>query len=213
MLKQWLLEQARQVKNTFTSFTNTEKRSLFFYSLYALISLLVLFSQLSLANALILILLIILSWKILFGLSWLNFCYLIIGFIELEFLSNWLKPFWLGLGLFLFLVLIFQKIILNQKKTNSWLAYLISTGWIFSASGIYFYFNQPFLVSFIFYTSGLALLTYLNFVMLDKKVSLNYLVYLLVNLEIYWLLSYLSLNGLQFALVILLFQYLSLSFM
>ncbi len=93
MLKQWLLEQARQVKNTFTSFTNTEKRSLFFYSLYALISLLVLFSQLSLANALILILLIILSWKILFGLSWLNFCYLIIGFIELEFLSNWLKPF------------------------------------------------------------------------------------------------------------------------
>jgi len=213
MLKQWLLKQVRQVKTTFTSFTNTAKRSLFFYSLYALISLLVLFSWLSLTNALVLILLIILSWKILFGLSWLNFCYLIIGFIELEFLSSWLKPFWLGLGLFLFLVLIFQKIILNQQKTNSWLAYLINTGWIFIASGIYFYSNQPFLVSFIFYTSGLVLLTYLNFVMLDKKVSLNYLVYLLVNLEIYWLFSYLSLSGLQFALVILLFQYLSLSFM
>jgi len=44
MLKQWLLKQVRQVKTTFTSFTNTAKRSLFFYSLYALISLLVLFS-------------------------------------------------------------------------------------------------------------------------------------------------------------------------
>jgi len=144
-------------------------------------------------------------------MSWLNFSYLSLSYIELRILANWLKSFWLIVIALSFLWLFFRKIILN-KKSSQFLSYFIITGWILMSYGLYFYLNWPFFISFLIYLSGLILVSYLNFLSLEKEISLNYLIYLLINLEAYWLFSYLSLTGLQFGGLILLFQYLILYF-
>ncbi len=199
------------IKNFFSSLSSLQWKGLFFYSLYFLLIFLLIFPSDSFLKGILIILFFTLIWKIITGMSWLNFSYLSLSYIELRILANWLKSFWLIVIALSFLWLFFRKIILN-KKSSQFLSYFIITGWILMSYGLYFYLNWPFFISFLIYLSGLILVSYLNFLSLEKEISLNYLIYLLINLEAYWLFSYLSLTGLQFGGLILLFQYLILYF-
>ena len=206
-----MLKFKNSLKKFFSSLSSLQWKGLFFYSLYVVLIFLLIFPSNSFLKGILIILFFTLIWKIIAGMSWLNFSYLLLGYIELRILANWLRPFLLiviALGL---LWLFFRKIILD-KKSSQFLSYFIITGWILMSYGLYFYLNWPFFVSFLIYLSGLIPVSYLNFLSSEKEISLNYLVYLLLNLEAYWLLSYLSLNGLQFGGLILLFQYLILYF-
>ncbi|MFA5392454.1 MAG: hypothetical protein WC306_02035 [Candidatus Paceibacterota bacterium] len=199
------------IKKFFFSLNSSQWREIFFYLLYFVLIFLLVFPSNSLLKGALIILFFSLIWKTIVGMSWLSFSYLLLGYIELRVLANWLKPFWLIIIALILLWLFFRKIILN-KKSSQFLSYFITTGWILMSYGLYFYLNWPFFVSFLIYLLGLTIVSYLNFLSLEKEISLNYLIYLLLNLEAYWMLSYLSLNGLQFGGLILLFQYLILYF-
>jgi len=199
------------IKQFFSSLDSSQWKGLIFYSLYFVLIFLLIFPSNSFLKGILIILFFTLIWKIIVGMSWLSFSYLLLGYIELRILANWLKPFWLIIIALILLWLFFRKIILN-KKSSQFLSYFITTGWILMSYGLYFYLNWLFFVSFLIYLLGLTLISYLNFLSLEKEISLNYLVYLLLNLEAYWMLSYFSLNGLQFGSLILLFQYLILYF-
>lgn len=201
-----------QVKIFFLSLKTSQLKSVIFFSLYILISSIFLFLASSPFQGIIIIFLAILLWKIMVGLSWLNFCYLLLGYVEMATLSFWVKREWLAFIFVALIILFFKKIITNNKKSSQFLSYFISTGWILLSYGLYFYLNKPFFVSFIVYFGGLLPISFLNFLNLEKERSINYLIYLLINLEAYCLLILLSLNGLQFASLILLLQYLILSF-
>jgi len=200
-----------KIKQFFSSLDSSQWKGLIFYSLYFVLIFLLIFPSNSFLKGILIILFFTLIWKIIVGMSWLSFSYLLLGYIELRILANWLKPFWLIIIALILLWLFFRKSILN-KKSSQFLSYFITTGWILMSYGLYFYLNWLFFVSFLIYLLGLTLISYLNFLSLEKEISLNYLVYLLLNLEAYWMLSYLSLNGLQFGGLILLFQYLILYF-
>ncbi len=208
-----LPSRTRQVliKKFFSSLDSFQWKGLLFYSFYFVLIFLLIFSPNSFLKGILIILFFTLMWKTISGMSWLSFSYLLLGYIELRILANWLKPFWLIVIALILLWLFFRKIILN-KKSSQFLSYFIATGWILMSYGLYFYLNWPFFVSFFIYLLGITLISYFNFLSLEKEISLNYLIYLLLNLEAYWLFSYLSLNGLQFGGLILLFQYLILYF-
>ena len=215
VIKVVLFSRPRMLKNSikkfFSSLGSSQWRGLFFYSLYFVLIFLLIFPPNSFLKGILIILFFTLIWKTIVGMSWLSFSYLLLNYIELRILANWLKPFWLIVIALILLWFFFKKIILN-KKSSQFLSYFIITGWILMSYGLYFYLNWPFFVSFLIYLLGLILISYLNFMSLEKEISLNYLVYLLLNLEAYWMISYLSLNGLQFGGLILLFQYLILYF-
>ena len=187
-------------------------KSIFFYGLYALVSAIFIFLLRAPVKGIISITITVLLWKIVVGMSWLNFSYLLLGYLEMRVLANWFNVWWLIPLFVILLILFFKKIITDNKKSSQFLSYFISTGWILVSYGLYFYLNQPFFVSLMIYLGGLVLISYLNFLNLDKEISINFLIYLLINLEIYCLLSYLSLNGLQFGALILLLQYFLLHF-
>lgn len=150
-------------------------------------------------------------WKVLKGMSWLNFAYLLFGFGELKILAFWLQPLILVFLFVLFFVLVFKKLILDEQ-INQLLSYFLITGWILLSYGLYFYLNWNFTLSFLIYLSGFCLFSYFNFLLLEKRGAINYWVFILVNLEFYLLLHYLSLKGLQFSGLVLLLQYLLLNF-
>jgi len=206
-----MLKFKNSVKKFFSSLNSLRWKGLFFYSFYFVLIFLLIFPPNSFLKGILIILFFTLIWKVIAGMSWLSFSYLLLGYIELRILANWLRPFWVIAIAFIFLWFFFRKIILN-KKSSQFLSYFITTGWILMSYGLYFYLNWSFFVSFLIYLLGLTLISYLNFLSLEKEISLNYLVYLLLNLEVYWMLSYFSLNGLQFGGLILLFQYLILHF-
>jgi hypothetical protein len=201
-----------QIKNFFLSLKAPQLKSVIFLSLYIFISVIFLFLASSPLKGIIIIFVAILLWKIMVGLSWLNFCYLLLGYVEMAMLSFWFKQAWLALIFVALIILFFKKIITSDKKSSQFLSYFISTGWILLSYGLYFYLNQPFFVSLIIYLGGLLPISFLNFLILEKERSINYLIYLLINLEAYCLLILLSLNGLQFGSLILLLEYLILHF-
>jgi hypothetical protein len=126
-------------------------------------------------------------------------------------LGLWFNTISLVVLSIIFLTLIFRKIILD-KKSNQLLSYFITTGWILMSYGLYFYLNWPFTLSFVIYLIGLSVISYFNFLMLDKKIALNYWIFILLNSEFYLIINYLSLNGLQFGSLVLLLEYLILYF-
>ncbi|MGC8651096.1 MAG: hypothetical protein ACP5RX_00465 [Minisyncoccia bacterium] len=144
-------------------------------------------------------------------MSWLNFIYLLLGLFELKILVLWLNLMVSIVLALIFLVLVFRKLIL-ETKSNQWLSYFLTTGWILMSYGLYFFLNWPFFLSFLIYLFGLLVISYFDFMMREKKMSLNYGVFILLNLEVYWLLTYLSLNSLQFGSLILVLEYLILYF-
>lgn len=199
------------LKNLLSSFNSQQIKELVFYLLYFIVFLFLIFRTFSFLKGFLIIFVFVTIWKIIAGISWRNFLYLILNYIEFYFLSSWLKPFWLIVITILSFWLFLGSIILCQKSKD-FLSYFIIINWILMCYGLYFYFSWPFITSFIIYLIGLSIISFFNFLALDKKISLNYWVYLLVNLEIYWLLTYLSLNGLKFTGLIFFFQYFLLSF-
>lgn len=199
------------LKNLLSSFNSQQTKELVFYLLYFIVFLFLIFRAFSFLKGFLIIFVFVTIWKIIAGMSWRNFLYLILNYIEFYFLSSWLKPFWLIVITILSFWLFLGSIILRQKSKD-FLSYFIIINWILMCYGLYFYFSWPFITSFIIYLIGLSIISFFNFLALDKKISLNYWVYLLVNLEIYWLLTYLSLNGLKFTGLMFFFQYFLLSF-
>jgi len=199
MLKDFFRKIFLFLSSFFSSLDNVAKKELFFFFLYFLLSFLFIFLRWPLLIGIFLLILAVFFWKVTVGLSWLNLIYLILGAIEAKILFFWLKPFWLLIFFLGLVYLFFLKIPMNKKSANQIISVYLLAGWIVISYGLYFYLNYYFILSFLFYLVGLAVFSYFNFLSGDKFVPLNYLAFLLVNLEVYWLLSYLSLGVLQIA--------------
>lgn len=174
--------------------------SLLFFS-YLVISYLFSFS---LGLKIFISILILLLWKLVQGMSWLNFYFLLLSTISLSFLSLWFNKLLLLIEIIIFIILIVKKIIYNQNNTNHYLLYFSEFNWALMSYGLYFYANQFFAVSLIIFLLGFSILAFYRFLLQNKKIQINFLVFLLISLELYWLFSYLSINGFLFSFLIVL---------
>lgn|GEM_PF-1977660 len=187
--------------------------------------------------AILICLAIIISWKIILGISWVNFSFLFFAFLEANTINSFLKPIWTIIFIFLFLLFFWKKCFAYQrapmKSQNSesnggkyltspasskmekyWrevLFYYLFLTWVIISCGLYFFLNYSFSISFLIYLLGLMAFSYLYLVFSNIhcfNFLLSFLVFLLVNLEFFVLLSYLSLNVLVLSiLLVLLFRF------
>jgi hypothetical protein len=173
--------------------------------------------------------LIILFWKILLGMSWVNFSFLFICFFEANIINFFIKPLWVVLFVLLFLFFFWRRCFSNKiknqglesngnklifiassKKEKHWrdiIFYYLFLGWIVISYGSYFFLNYSFGISFLMYILGLAFFSYLYFLFLNISFInfwLSFLVLILINLEFFLLFSYLSSSVLVLSIFLLL---------
>ncbi|MGB9763087.1 MAG: hypothetical protein ACPLW7_03640 [Minisyncoccia bacterium] len=166
----------------------------------------------SLGLKIIVSIIILLLWKIIQGLSWLNFYFLLFSIFSLSLLSVWFNKIFILVDLFIFVFFLFKKIIYNQTETNNYLFYFSEFNWTLMSYGLYFYGNQFFSLGLIIYLLGISILSFYLFLIQNKKIQINYWIFILIKVELFLLLSYLSINGFLFSLIltflgrILLFQ-------
>ncbi len=146
--------------------------------------------------------LFVIGWKLLSGLSWVNFSYAILGLIEVKILALWLSPVYLSLFTLGLLILLFSKIFLPFSKPSVYLIlyYLLLT-WIFISFGFYFLSSFPFIVSFLSYLGGTIIFLFLISLIKQKIAFQDMIVLLLLEGEIFWLISYLSIKILPLSLL------------
>lgn len=182
-----------------------------FFLLYSLCLIASIAFSLPFFQTVFLCLLIIFLWKIILGLSWFNFIFLFLGFLEANILIFCVKPFWVIIFVLVFLGLFWKKLFFPLPKENYWrdvLFYYIFLIWIIISYGFYFFFNYPFLVGFLAYALGLIIFSYFYF--LSSNISFpdflpSFFVLILINLEFFLLLSYLSLSTLVLSILAILF--------
>ncbi len=189
-----------------------------FYSFYLIGS--ILFS-LSFFQSIFICFLLIFLWKAFLGLSWFNFIFLFLASLEVNILVFFVKPLWAIGFVLIFLGLFWKKLFSPLPREKYWqelLFYYLFLFWIILSYGLYFFLNYPFWAGFLVYALGLIGFSYLYFFSTDTLHSdflPLFLVLILVNLEFFLLLSYLSLSTLTlgilsilvFRFVIYLFQY------
>ncbi len=164
---------------------------------------------------------LLILWKVLRGLSWINFLSLFLIAFELLFLASWLDKilvFFIG---FLIFFIFFKKYFLPLENQKIWREYLLAIlflFWIVNSYALYFL-NKPLIFSFLFYAFGLLIFLslyfffqYENFSLFNEKTRSIFLSLLLINLEIFWLLSFLNLpllilSGLSLSFFYLFFHY------
>lgn len=165
--------------------------------------------------------LLIFLWKAFLGLSWFNFIFLFLASLEASILVFFVKPLWVIGFILMFLVLFWKKLFFPLSKEKYWqelLFYYLFLFWIIISYGLYFFLNYPFWIGFLAYALGLIGFSYFYFFstgILRSDFLLSFLVLILVNLEFFLLLSYLSMSTLVlgilsilvFYCVIYLFQY------
>ena len=162
---------------------------------------------------------IIVLWKILWGMSWVNFFFLFFGFLEANIISSFIKSFWAIIFILLFLVFFWKKCFSGKIKSPErpdaraekyWreiLFYYLFLVWIIISYGCYFFLNYSFGASFLIYTLGLILFSYLYFLFSNIYFSnflFSFLTHILVNLEFFLLFNYLSLSVLVLSIFLLL---------
>jgi len=165
--------------------------------------------------------LLIFLWKAFLGLSWFNFIFLFLASLEAGILVFFVKPLWVIGFILIFLGLFWKKLFFSLSKEKHWqelLFYYLFLFWIIISYGLYFFLNYPFWIGFLVYALGLIGFSYFYFFStgtLRSNFLLSFLVLVLVNLEFFLLLSYLSMSTLAlgilsisiFYCVIYLFQY------
>lgn len=172
------------------------KKNLFFFLLYSLaLIFLVLFNHDF--WWIFLGLLAIVLWKIFFGLSWLNFNFFLLGLLLIKILSTFFNPFWLFIiGVFLLFLLfkkIFYKSFLQSYLWRYLSFYYLFFFWILASFGLYFFLNLSFILGFVFYLLGIIIFSLMYFAIEEKPFLPNGLIIVLLNTEIFWLMSYLTL--------------------
>lgn len=215
-----------------------EVKTLFFFILYAVALLGSIIFNCNFTSAILICLVIVLLWKIILGISWVNFFFLNIAFIEANVLKSFLKLSWSLVFIFLFFFFFWQKCFASKKnlpKKNYledkkqgclvligfspmekyWrevLFYYLFLIWIIIAYGVYIFLNHSFSVSFIIYLLGLIIFLGLYFKfsnITSLNLLLSFFILLLVNLEFFILFSYLSISVLAMSLLmVLIFRFL-----
>jgi hypothetical protein len=137
------------------------------------------------------------------GLSWFNFVSLFLGAFVFLILSFWLSKFWLFLFLFFFLFAFLQKYFssfLEQKRWREIIFAFLFWLWILNSYSFSNLFGLPFIYSLSFYLSGLLifsffyfLFNYQDFSFINLKTKIFFFLFILINLEFFWLLSFFSL--------------------
>lgn len=177
--------------------------------------------HLSFFQSIFLCFLLIFLWKVFSGLSWFNFIFLLLASLEANILIFFVKPLWVIGFVLIFLAFFWKKLFSPLSKEKYWqelLFYYLFLFWIIISYALYFFLNYPFWVGFLIYALGLMGFSYFYFFSTNILLSdflQSFLILILVNLEFFLLLSYLSLstlalsilNILVFRLVIYLFQY------
>jgi len=193
---------------------------IFFFLLYSFCLIGSILFPLNLFQSILLCFLIIFLWKLFLGLSWFNCVFLFLAFLEANILILYVKPLWI-IGFILVFLCLFGKKLFSSSKRTSWqepLFYYLFLCWVIISYSFYFFLNYPFWIGFLSYALGLIVFSYFYFFSINTSFPdflPSFFVLILINLESFLLLSYLSfstlvlgiLNILVFCLVIYLFLY------
>lgn len=196
-------------------------RKFLFFLLYSFCLISSILFSLSFFQSIFICFLLIFLWKSFLGLSWFNFIFLLLASLEGNILVSFVKPLWVIGFILIFLGLFWKKLFSPLPKEKYWqelLFYYLFLFWIIISYGLYFFLNYPFWIGFLIYALGLIGFSYFYFFptgALRSEFLPSFLVLILVNLEFFLLLSYLSLSTLAlgmisilvFRFVIYLFQY------
>ncbi len=143
----------------------------------------------------ILFILLVFIWKLLLGLSWVNFIYLLIGGIEVRILLGMLHPIWLSFFALILSYFLFKKIFSSDKIFWKYcLFHYLLLSWIILSLGLYFFNSFPFGVTFLMYLGGMTVFFPLALLIRGSRVSSEYLILVLIVGEFFWLSSYLSIK-------------------
>lgn len=215
-----------KIKNFFSSL---ELKAFSFFLIYSSFLLGSVIFSLRFVYAILIGLLIIFLWKALLGMSWVNFYFIFLCFLEANIINSFIKPLWAIIFILLFLFFFWKRCFSDEIKNHSfrgnsnklisfassekskyWRAiifYYLFLGWIVISYGSYFFLNYSFGVSFLIYMLGLTLFSYLYFLFLNISFLnfwLSFLVLILINSEFFFLLNYLSLSVLYLSILSLL---------
>jgi len=138
---------------------------------------------------------LVLIWKLLLGLSWVNFLYLLIGGIEINILLSIFHPIYLSFFVLILSYLLYKKIFSSNKRFwKYFLFHCLLLGWIILSLGLYFFNSFPFGIAFLMYLGGMIVFFPLALLIQGNKISSEYLVLILILGEFFWLSSYLSIK-------------------
>jgi len=141
--------------------------------------------------------LIIIFWKIFFGLSWFNFIFCFLSVFQISILVVFFHRWWLFLIAGTLIILLFKKIFSQSpKEIKKWRLicfYYLFFLWILLCLGSYSLLNLNFATSFLLFALGIIIYSLIYFLMEEKIFFLNGLIIILLNLESFWLINYLTL--------------------
>jgi len=119
-------------------------RIFLFFLVYSLCLIGSILFSLNLFQSILLCSLIIFLWKLFLGLSWFNFVFLFLAFLEANTLILYVKPSWVICFIIVFLCLFGKKLFFSRSKGKSWqepLFYYLFLFWVFISYGFYFFLN------------------------------------------------------------------------
>lgn len=173
-----------------------------FFLLYSLCLIGSIFFSLSFFQSIFLCFAVIFLWKLFLGLSWFNLAFLFLAFLEVNILALYVKPLWMIGFILIFLYLFWKRLFSPLPKGKNWqeiLFYYFFLFWIIISYGFYFFLNYPFWVGFLSYVLGLIVFSYFYFFFINivrRDFLPAFFVLILINLEFFLLLSYLSVSTL-----------------
>ncbi len=160
--------------------------------------------------------LIVVFWKIFFGLSWFNFIFCLLSIFQISILAAFFHRWWLLLVTSILIVLLFKKIFSQKpeevKKWRLVCFYYLFFFWIVICLGNYSLLNLNFTLSFLLFTLGIIIYSLIYFLMEEKAFFLNGFIIILLNLESFWLINYLTLPLTFLSLLLFLHYWLILYF-
>lgn len=188
-------------------------RKFLFFLIYSIILISGVLFSLPFFQSIFICFLLIFLWKAFLGLSWFNFIFLFLASLEVSILTSFVKPLWVIGFILIFLALFWKKLFFPLPKEKHWselLFYYLFLFWIIISYGLYFFLNYPFWVGFLIYALGLIGFSYFYFFSIGSLRSdflPSFLVLILVNLEFFLLLSYLSVSTLVLGILSILVFY------
>lgn len=172
-------------------------KNYFFFLLVVILTTAIVINHFGWLTSLLLGVTLTLFWKIFSGLSWFNTFFIILGLLEISLLSFFIRPVFVFLITLLFWVILYYKLFSPQEKVGRYLSfYFLCFLGIFLVFSLFFLQNQSFWWCYLLYGLGTGIITFFYLVDLINDYSLlipNLLVIILVNIEIFWLINFLSL--------------------
>ena len=189
-------------------------KMIFFFLLYSFCLIGSILFSLNLFQSILLCFLIIFLWKLFLGLSWFNFVFLFLAFLEANVLILYTKPLWVIGFILVFLCLFGRKLFFSSSKEKNLsepLFYYLFLCWAIISYSFYFFLNYPFCIGFSSYALGL--MSFSSFYLFSINASFSdvlpsFFVLILINLESFLLLSYFSFSTLVLGILsILVFHF------